>query len=79
MAVVSAILSSSVDLKLIPYFVTSLSEMSTKWVLNAISTGSHTLKGKVLGNRMVDLQVRLVSVPAPCHSQTSKQRRLLIS
>ncbi len=35
--------------------------MSVKWVLNAISTGAHVMKGKVLGNKMVDLQVRYVA------------------
>ena len=33
-------------------------EIAVKWVLNAITTGAHVLKGKVLKNYMVDLQVR---------------------
>ena len=33
-------------------------EMSVKWTLNAISTGSHILKGKVYKNFMVDLKLR---------------------
>ena len=33
-------------------------EIAVKWVLNAITTGAHVLKGKVLRNYMVDLQVR---------------------
>lgn len=45
--------------------MTLLFEIAVKWVLNAISTGAHVLRGKVLGNRMIDLQVR--SVPLPCH------------
>uniref|UniRef100_A0A4W3HZK7 Glucokinase regulatory protein n=1 Tax=Callorhinchus milii TaxID=7868 RepID=A0A4W3HZK7_CALMI len=32
-------------------------ELSTKWVLNAISTGAHVLKGKVYYNHMIDLRV----------------------
>jgi N-acetylmuramic acid 6-phosphate (MurNAc-6-P) etherase len=34
-----------------------LAELAVKLVLNAISTGAHVLKGKVLGNLMIDLQV----------------------
>ena len=33
-------------------------EMAVKWALNAVSTGAHIMKGKVLCNRMVDLQLR---------------------
>ena len=33
-------------------------EMAMKWALNAVSTGAHIMKGKVLCNRMVDLQLR---------------------
>ncbi|XP_067841374.1 glucokinase regulatory protein [Heptranchias perlo] len=32
-------------------------ELSTKWMLNAISTGAHLLKGKVYYNYMIDLKV----------------------
>ncbi|XP_058604287.1 glucokinase regulatory protein isoform X2 [Onychostoma macrolepis] len=32
-------------------------ELSTKWCLNAISTGAHVLKGKVYMNYMIDLRV----------------------
>ncbi|XP_076834554.1 glucokinase regulatory protein [Brachyhypopomus gauderio] len=32
-------------------------ELSTKWCLNAISTGAHILKGKVYRNYMIDLRV----------------------
>ncbi|XP_030635264.1 glucokinase regulatory protein [Chanos chanos] len=32
-------------------------EISTKWSLNAISTGAHILKGKVYRNYMIDLKV----------------------
>ncbi|XP_056332502.1 glucokinase regulatory protein [Danio aesculapii] len=32
-------------------------ELSTKWCLNAISTGAHVLKGKVYVNYMIDLRV----------------------
>uniref|UniRef100_A0A8B9H6Q1 SIS domain-containing protein n=1 Tax=Astyanax mexicanus TaxID=7994 RepID=A0A8B9H6Q1_ASTMX len=32
-------------------------ELSTKWCLNAISTGAHILKGKVYKNYMIDLRV----------------------
>lgn len=35
----------------------SLSELAVKLVLNAITTGGHVLKGKVMGNVMIDLQV----------------------
>ena len=34
------------------------SQMAVKWVLNAVSTGAHIIKGKVLRNRMVDLHLR---------------------
>ena len=34
-----------------------LAEMSCKIVLNAVSTAAHILKGKVMGNFMIDLQV----------------------
>ncbi|XP_052091066.1 glucokinase regulatory protein-like [Mytilus californianus] len=32
-------------------------ELSTKWILNAVTTGAHILKGKVYQNIMVDLKV----------------------
>nr|XP_056708409.1 glucokinase regulatory protein [Euleptes europaea] len=32
-------------------------ELSTKWILNTVSTGAHVLKGKVLRNYMVDPKV----------------------
>ncbi|RXN29340.1 glucokinase regulatory [Labeo rohita] len=32
-------------------------ELSTKWCLNAISTGAHVMKGKVYMNYMIDLRV----------------------
>ena len=32
-------------------------EISIKWILNAISTGAHVLKGKVVGSFMIDLKV----------------------
>ncbi|KAG5265831.1 hypothetical protein AALO_G00246860 [Alosa alosa] len=32
-------------------------ELSTKWMLNGISTGAHILKGKVYKNYMIDLKV----------------------
>ena len=34
-----------------------LVEISVKWILNAISTGAHVLKGKVLRNFMIDVKV----------------------
>ena len=34
-----------------------LLEISVKWILNAISTGAHVFKGKVLGSFMIDLKV----------------------
>jgi len=32
-------------------------ELSTKLVLNAVSTGAHILKGKIYQNHMIDVQV----------------------
>jgi len=45
-----------------PSFPPSLSlsqqwELSTKLLLNAVSTGAHVLKGKIYQNHMVDVQV----------------------
>ncbi|XP_023694987.1 glucokinase regulatory protein isoform X2 [Paramormyrops kingsleyae] len=34
-----------------------IKELSTKWILNAISTGGHILKGKIYCNYMLDLKV----------------------
>ena len=59
--VIVAILAPNLDDELMSLLLGSLSEMSVKWVLNAISTGAHVMKGKVLGNKMVDLQVRYVA------------------
>ena len=33
-------------------------EIAVKWILNAITTGAHILKGKIYQNIMVDLKVR---------------------
>ena len=32
-------------------------ELSTKWVLNTVSTGAHVLLGKTLQNHMLDLRI----------------------
>ena len=32
-------------------------ELSTKWVLNTVSTGAHVLLGKMLQNHMLDLRI----------------------
>lgn len=32
-------------------------ELSTKWILNTVSTGAYVLKGKILRNCMVDLRI----------------------
>ncbi|KAJ8398059.1 hypothetical protein AAFF_G00431360 [Aldrovandia affinis] len=32
-------------------------ELCTKWILNAVSTGAHILKGKIYRNYMMDLKV----------------------
>ncbi|GAB4324165.1 MAG: hypothetical protein Kow0059_19670 [Candidatus Sumerlaeia bacterium] len=37
--------------------VRPFSELACKWVLNAITTGAHVLKGKVFQNRMIDLRI----------------------
>ncbi|XP_018581019.2 glucokinase regulatory protein [Scleropages formosus] len=34
-----------------------MQELSTKWILNAVSTGGHILKGKIFRNYMMDLKV----------------------
>ena len=39
------------------HFTQCLKEMAVKWVLNAISTGAHILKGKVLRGYMIDLKL----------------------
>lgn len=38
-------------------FLCQQRELSTKLVLNAVSTGAHVLKGKIYQNHMIDLQV----------------------
>lgn len=38
-------------------FLCQQQELSTKLVLNAVSTGAHVLKGKIYQNHMIDLQV----------------------
>ncbi|XP_043118227.1 glucokinase regulatory protein-like isoform X2 [Puntigrus tetrazona] len=40
-----------------PFAMRQRWELSTKWCLNAISTGAHVLKGKVYMNYMIDLRV----------------------
>lgn len=52
------LLAPSLPSTLIDVFLGWLCEVALKWVLNAITTGAHVLKGKVLKNRMIDLQVR---------------------
>ena len=37
-------------------------EIATKWILNAVTTGAHVLKGKIYQNIMVDLKVRYVYI-----------------
>ena len=44
--------------KLCADVVSMVGEMAIKWVLNAITTGAHVMKGKVLKNSMIDMQVR---------------------
>nr|XP_006825582.1 PREDICTED: glucokinase regulatory protein-like [Saccoglossus kowalevskii] len=39
------------------HFVGFLCEISLKWILNAISTGSHIMKGKIYKNLMIDVKV----------------------
>ncbi|XP_061072052.1 glucokinase regulatory protein isoform X2 [Conger conger] len=39
------------------FLMTLQVELATKWVLNAVSTGAHILKGKVYRNYMMDLKV----------------------
>jgi hypothetical protein len=50
-----------------------LAEIGVKLVLNAVTTGGHIMKGKIFGNRMVDLQVsnnklfyRTIGIVAAC-------------
>jgi N-acetylmuramic acid 6-phosphate (MurNAc-6-P) etherase len=38
-------------------FLSFFTEMSLKWCLNAVSTGAHIAKGKILSNKMIDVQV----------------------
>ena len=56
--VIRTLLFPHVPSSVLSLFLLTLTEMSTKWILNAISTGAHIMKGKVLGNRMIDLYVR---------------------
>jgi N-acetylmuramic acid 6-phosphate (MurNAc-6-P) etherase len=44
------------EISIIPGLKSGL-EISAKWILNAISTGAHILKGKVWSNRMIDLNL----------------------
>lgn len=39
-------------------------ELAVKWTLNAVSTGSHIIKGKVFNNNMIDLKARWVLLPS---------------
>ena len=58
-------------------------EVSLKWVINAVSTGAHILKGKVYHNNMIDLKltngklfergVRIVSGLANVSSEIAKE------
>ena len=54
----TALLSPYISHSLLTLLFPTFSEICVKWTLNSISTGAHVMKGKVLGNRMVDLQVR---------------------
>jgi len=45
---------------LVPNLSLCLAQVGTKWVLNTMTTGAHILKGKVVGNLMIDVQVRSV-------------------
>uniref|UniRef100_A0A8C9S030 Glucokinase (hexokinase 4) regulator n=1 Tax=Scleropages formosus TaxID=113540 RepID=A0A8C9S030_SCLFO len=42
---------------LVSCVVKVMQELSTKWILNAVSTGGHILKGKIFRNYMMDLKV----------------------
>ena len=48
------------DTALHPLVMTLYAELAIKWMLNAVSTGSHIIKGKVFNNIMIDLKPRLV-------------------
>uniref|UniRef100_A0A3B4E9U8 SIS domain-containing protein n=1 Tax=Pygocentrus nattereri TaxID=42514 RepID=A0A3B4E9U8_PYGNA len=55
---VNAILPSLTDKDMVIFLFSKQHwELSTKWCLNAISTGAHILKGKVYRNYMIDLRV----------------------
>lgn len=49
--------SSSNTILLSEFLNQCLQEISIKWILNAISTGAHVLKGKVLRGLMIDVKV----------------------
>ena len=40
------------------HMIQCVAQMGIKWVLNALTTGAHVIKGKVVRNLMVDVQVR---------------------
>ena len=40
------------------HMIQYVAQMGIKWVLNALTTGAHVIKGKVVRNLMVDVQVR---------------------
>ena len=44
-----------------PHLSLCLAQVGTKWILNTMTTGAHVLKGKVVSNLMIDVQVRLVT------------------
>lgn len=48
---------SSTPILLTDFLNQCLQEISIKWILNAISTGAHVLKGKVLRGLMIDVKV----------------------
>jgi len=49
----------------VPHLSLCLAQVGIKWILNTMTTGAHVLKGKVVGNLMIDVQVRLVA-PLVC-------------
>ena len=57
MSFTSSTLNNGIQNLLYQHFRIFLKEISVKWVLNAISTGAHILKGKVLNNFMIDVKV----------------------
>ncbi|XP_065890645.1 glucokinase regulatory protein-like [Dysidea avara] len=40
-----------------PHLSLCLAQVGTKWILNTMTTGAHVLKGKVVSNLMIDVQV----------------------